>query len=283
MARDALVLAGGGVAGIAWETGVLLGLTEGAPEIADRLAASTMRYIGTSAGATVAAQLASGTPVTMLFEAQIAGAVQEISVPLDLRSFGAMMAGTVAGATSPEEARQRIGSIALAAQTPSAEARRAVIEARLPSHTWPERRLLITAVDTATGALRVFDRSSGVALVDAVAASCAVPGVWPVVEIEDARYMDGGTRSAGNADLAAGAERVLILVPGPASSPLGAAIPDSELAALGDARVRTVFADQESIAALGANPLDPSTRRPAAEAGRRLGRAVARDVAELWI
>lgn len=270
------------MAGIAWETGVLLGLAEAAPQIPDRLAAGTTRYIGTSAGSTVAAQLASGTPLMTLFESQVAGTVPEISVTLDLQSFGAMMAAAVAGAASPEEARRRIGAIALSAETPDAEARHAVIEARLPSHVWPERQLLITAVDTATGALRVFDRASGVALVDAVAASCAVPGIWPVVEIGGVQYMDGGMRSVSNADLAAGAERVLILVPGPESSPLGAAIPDAELAALGDARVRTVFADADSMAAMGMNPLDPATRGPAAEAGRRLGRAVATDVTELW-
>jgi NTE family protein len=283
VAWDALVLAGGGVAGIAWETGVLLGLTEAAPQIADRLAAVTTRYIGTSAGSTVAAQLASGTPLTTLFESQVAGTVPEISVTLDLQSFGAMMAGAVVGAASPEEARQRIGAIALSAETPGVKARHAVIAARLPSHSWPERPLLITAVNTATGALRVFDRASGVALVDAVAASCAVPGIWPVVEIAGVPYMDGGMRSGANADLAAGAERVLILVPGPESSPLGAAIPDAELAALGDARVRTLFADADSMAAMGMNPLDPATRGPAAEAGRRLGRAIAADVAGLWV
>lgn len=270
------------MAGIAWETSVLLGLAEASPQIADRLAAGTTRYIGTSAGSTVAAQLASGARLTALFDAQVAGTVPEISVTLDLQTFGAMMAGAVAGAASPEEARQRIGAIALSAETPPAEARRAVIEARLPSPGWPERPLLITAVDATTGALRVFDRTSGVALVDAVAASCAVPGIWPVVDIDGARYMDGGMRSAANADLAAGAERVLILVPGPESSPLGPALPAAELAALGDARVSTVFADADSMAAMGMNPLDPTTRGPAAEAGRRQGRAVAADVAALW-
>lgn len=282
MAWDALVLAGGGVAGIAWETGVLQGLAETSPVVADHLAAESTRYIGTSAGSTVAAQLASGTPLRTLFDRQVEGSVPELSVELDLQSFGAMMAGAVAGAASPEEARQRIGAIALRAETPALDARRAVIEARLPSHTWPDRPLLITAVDTATGTLRVFDRASGVALVDAVAASCAVPGIWPVVEIDGARYMDGGMRSSANADLATGAERVLILVPGPESSPLGSAIPDAELTALGDARIRTVFADADSIAAMGMNPLDPATRGPAAEAGRRQGREVSAGVAALW-
>jgi NTE family protein len=279
---EALVLAGGGVAGIAWETGVLLGLTESDPRIASWLHDERTRYLGTSAGSTVAAQLAGGTPLQELFDAQLRGAAAEIAVSIDLREFGGMMARAAAGATSPEDARRRIGEIALASETPAPVARRAVIESRLPSHEWPEREIRVTAVDTATGELVVFDRSSGVSLVDAVAASCAVPGIWPPVEIRGAFFMDGGMRTTANADLAAGAERILIIVPGPEVTPFGPAIPPAELDALADARVKIVYADEDSIAAMGSNPLDPATREPAAEAGRRLGRTIAADVSTLW-
>lgn len=282
MGWDALVLAGGGVAGIAWETGVLLGLQERAPEVARHLANGSTRYIGTSAGSTVAAQLASGATTQELFEAQVAGTVGEIMVSLDLPAFSSRMAEAVAGAASPEEARRRIGAIALAAQTPTPAARRAVIQVRLPSHVWPARELQITAIDTATGELRVFDRTSGADLIDAVAASCAVPGIWPPVEVGGVLYMDGGMRSSANADLAAGAKRVLVLVPGPEASPLGPTVTPAERAALDDSRVQILYAGDESLAAMGTNPLDPRTRRPAAEAGRRLGREMASVVATLW-
>ena len=63
------------------------------------------------------------------------------------------------------------------------------------------------------GEFVAFEKSSGVSLVDAVAASCAVPGVWPPVTINGRRYIDGGMRSAVNADLAAGYERVVVLAP----------------------------------------------------------------------
>ncbi|KOG91505.1 patatin, partial [Streptomyces varsoviensis] len=72
--------------------------------------------------------------------------------------------------------------------------RRAVVERRLLSHEWPARRLLVTAVDAATGEFTAFDAASGVGIVDAVAASCAVPGVWPPVTIGAKRYIDGGVR-----------------------------------------------------------------------------------------
>jgi len=94
--------------------------------------------------------------------------------------------------------------------------------------------------------------------------------------------MDGGTRTGANADLAAGAGKVLILVPGPEESPMGAALPAAELAALEPARIHAIFADDASLAAIGVNPLDPSTRPAAARAGREVGRRAAAQVAEFW-
>ena len=88
-----------------------------------------------------------------------------------------------------------------------------MIAQRLPSHDWPDRDLRISAIDTATGELVTFDRSSGVGLVDAVAASCAVPGVWPPVTIGDRRYMDGGVGSSVNMALADDCDVVVVLVP----------------------------------------------------------------------
>jgi len=282
MTSGALVLAGGGVAGIAWETGVLLGLQDAEPAFADSLLSAETTFIGTSAGSTVAAQLAGGTSLSELFERQIAEETAEIDPEVDMQKLLAIFGGAMTDVSSPEEARRRIGAVALAARTVPPEARLAAVDARLPVKTWGAHPLLIPAVDTATGDLRVFDRASGVSLVDAVAASCAVPGVWPPVEIDGTLYMDGGTRTAANADLAAGAERVLILVPGPEESPMGAALPAAELAALEPARVHALFADDASLEAIGVNPLDPSTRPASARAGRELGRRVASQVAAFW-
>jgi NTE family protein len=282
MTDGALVLAGGGVAGIAWETGVLLGIEEVEPHVAAKLIGAPTALLGTSAGAAVAAQLAGGTPLAELFAAQLADETGELYVDVDLVSFGATVADAVAQAASPEDAHRRLGAIALAAQTPTTEARRAVIEARLPVRSWGDRSLRVTAVDAETGELRIFDRASGVDLVDAVMASCAVPGVWPVVEIEGHRYMDGGMRTVSNADLAAGADPVLIITPSTERTPTGPSISRAELDALAPARVHVIYADAASIASFGANPLDPAARKPAALAGREVGRRVAADVAAFW-
>jgi NTE family protein len=280
--KNALVLAGGGVAGIAWETGFLLGLQDEAPDIAAQLLAPSTTLIGTSAGSTVAAQIATGNDLQALFDTQVGPTTAEVSATIDLAQFGAVMAEAMQGASSPEQVRQRIGAVALQAETPPVSVRRAVIEARLTQDEWPEWPLLITAVDTGTGEARVFDRTSRTNLVDVVSASCAVPGVWPPVEIDGRVYMDGGIRSLANADLAEGAERVLVLVPSAPESPLGQAVPEAQLDALHDARVHIVFADAASLEAMGANALDPESRVPSAKAGREQGRRQAAGFASFW-
>lgn len=280
--NNALVLAGGGVAGIAWETGFLLGLQDVAPALVERLLTPSTTLVGTSAGSTVAAQIATGNNLQKLFDRQVAAVTAELNATLDLAEFGAVMAEATKDTTSPVQVRQRLGALALETETPPVDVRRAVIEARLPRHEWSEWPLLITAVDTSTGELRVFRNTSGINLVDVVAASCAVPGVWPPVEIEGRFYMDGGTRSVANADVAAGADQVLILVPSPAESPFGPAVSGEQLRALDPARVHMINADAASLEAMGANPLNPESRIPAARAGREQGRRLAAEVDAFW-
>lgn len=278
----ALVLGGGGVAGVAWELGILLGLHDTGVDVrgADVI-------IGTSAGSAVGAQITSGTDLESLFASQLAPVEQskERMVAFDPVQMMEAFSQAVAGAGPDSKAmRARIGAYALAAPTISEAERRATIEARLPVHTWPRRRLLIVAVDTATGEEYILDRESGVSLVDAVAASCAVPGIWPPVTIAGRRYMDGGVRSATNADLARGYDRILILNPlGANANYLGVGI-DAEAAALEreGSQVLVIAPDAASATAIGLNPLDPATREPSALAGRTQGRELAAPVAALW-
>jgi NTE family protein len=276
--KRALVLAGGGVAGIAWELGVLLGLRDQGVDVSE-----ADLVVGTSAGAAVAAQVTGTGALESVYAAQLAEETVEIDSGVDLQGVLGQFAKAMNGVTSPQEARQRIGALALAAQTVPEAARREVIAGRLPSHTWPERPMLLTAIDTETGDLRVFDRACGVDLVDVVAASCAVPGIWPPVTIEGRRYMDGGMRSGSNADLAAGAQRVLVITPSPPNAPalLGSGL-DQEIKALDPADVHVLYADEASVAAFGQNPLLPTTRRPSALAGREVGRRHAAEVAAFW-
>jgi NTE family protein len=277
----ALVLAGGGVAGIAWELGVLLGLADADPALAGRVLAADL-IVGTSAGASVAAQVTSGVALDELYAAQLRPESAEIEVDFDLEAFLADLGPALAGATGLADAARRQGALALAARTVDPAVRLAAIDARLPVKQWPSRRLLLTAVDAGTGEVTAFTPESGVALIDAVAASAAVPGIWPPIEIGGRHYIDGGVRSMSHADLAAGADRVLIVKPmvDTSQAPWGGL--GAEVAALAPAAVHVIEPDQASIEAFGTNPLSPSTRAPAARAGRAVGAAHAAAVAALW-
>jgi NTE family protein len=279
--KRALVLGGGGVAGIAWETGVLQGVADGSPAAAGALLDSDV-LVGTSAGSAVAAQIGSGLSLADLFARQ----VQEVSAELDPGvGVDAVTDLFLAALAQPDtrvpQQRQRIGAVALAAETVAEPVRRCVIAQRLPTHAWPDRVLRVTAIDIATGELVVFDRDSGVDLVDAVAASCAVPGAWPPVTIGDRRYMDGGIGSTINLTVADDCEMAVVLVPAGVSapSPFGAG-PVAEIAAFGGTALG-IFADHKSLAAFGSNPLDPRSRIGSAEAGRAQGRREAAGVAAL--
>ncbi|RZU75818.1 NTE family protein [Micromonospora kangleipakensis] len=272
----ALVLGGGGVTGVAWELGLLAGLAERGVELA-----GADLVVGTSAGSVVGAQLCSGVPVEELYAAQLRPATGEVAARFGV---GAVARLLWAGGRTRDEVRSRarIGAMAVAARTPSEASRRAVIEGRLPAREWPARRLLVTAVDAGSGEFVVFDAASGVSLVEAVGASCAVPGVWPPVTIGDRRYVDGGMRSAVNADLAAGAEAVVVLAP--VSSAFGP-MPrlSTQVAALRrSARVAVVAPDAAARRAIGRNVLDPARRAGAARAGRAQAAAVADEVAAVW-
>lgn len=278
VSKRALVLAGGGLAGIAWETGVLCGIADEDPALARSILAADV-VVGTSAGSAVAAQVTSGATLEDLFARQVREEHLELRSGVDIEAIYALFLEAVSEpGMSKVEKLKRIGRIALDTPTVSESVRRAVIEARLPSREWPERDLRITAIDTATGELVVFDNDFGVSLVDAVAASCAVPGAWPSVTIGARRYMDGGVGSAVNLSVARDCNAAVVLVPSGADSPspfgAGAA---AEVESF-DGEGLGVFADDESLEAFGPDPLDPACRIPSAKAGRAQGRRYARRI-----
>ncbi|MFI6406291.1 patatin-like phospholipase family protein [Streptomyces sp. NPDC050548] len=276
MAGKALVLGGGGISGIGWMAGMLYGLGEAGVDLGDADV-----VIGTSAGSAVGAQLTAGT-LKELYERQLAAPEGEMPGRLGLGLLFRYVLTTLTSRT-PEAYGRRIGRLALAARTPDAAARRAAIESRLVSPEWPDRALRLTAVDTATGELRVFDKDSGTALADAVAASCAVPGVWPPVSIEGRVWMDGGIHSSANAHLAEGYDRVVVLAPmAVGGGPLASAADQTRRLVEQGARAVVVHPSPEAKQAYGRNPLDPAVRAPAARAGREQAAAHVAEVGEVW-
>ena len=213
------MLAGGGLAGIAWETGILCGIADEIPEAARALLAADV-LLGTSAGSTVAAQLGSGTGLDELFARQVAEESHEIDSGVDVDEITELfVTAMMTPGITKEQKLQRIGAIALSADTVAESVRRDVISHRLPSHDWPARVLRVTAIDAVSGELVVLDAGAGVDLVDAVAASCAVPGAWPPVTIGDRRFIDGGVGSIVNMPAAADCGAVVVLVPSGENSP----------------------------------------------------------------
>lgn len=272
MEKRALVLGGGGVTGVAWEFGLIHGLFEQGLDLT-----TADLFVGTSAGSVVAAQLTGGATTAELFERELADTSGDRNATIGSRVLIAFVLASLL-----RNGRARLGRAALRAKTVPESERRTAIQSRVHRDAWPAARLLIPAVEAATGEVRVFDNDSGVSLIDAVAASCAVPLVWPPMTVGGKRYIDGGVRSVANVDLAAGYDRVVVIAPITAAA-RRAARPAAQAAALGPATTAVVISPTDAaLTAIGRNPLDPSRRAPAAEAGRMQAAQEAERVRRVW-
>ena len=197
-----------------------------------------------------------------------------------------------AAATSAADLQRAMGAFGLESDSilgPAGRQRRAIVAGRLPRPDWPDRPMIVTALDAETGELAAFDRGSGVDLVDAVTASTALPGLVPTVSINGRRYIDGGVRSPDNADLATGYANVVVLSPlggrsqrppeagqfeGLRRPPEWGTDLESHVESLREqgSRVEVITPDAASRAAMGTNQMDPVTRIPAARAGFAQGK-----------
>ena len=276
--KSGLVLGGGGITGIAWELGVLAGLAEAGVDLP-----SADLIIGTSAGSVVGAQMTTSTPVEALYQRQLEPPSSELAARLGPREKLGYLTAVLRARGDLARFGRLLGAMSLRAarsgRVPTVEQRLEVIRSRLPSAEWPERDLRVTVVDARSGEFRVITSRDGVPLIDAVAASCAVPGVYPPIPIGDRTYIDGGFRSSTNADLASGCGRIVVLAPlSRAMGPLKS--PQQQLAGLGPSVVITP--DPASLAAIGNNVLDPAARRGAAQAGRAQAATVVDRVRGVW-
>ncbi len=285
----ALVLAGGGAAGNAWELGLIAGLSDGGVDVT-----AADLIVGTSAGSTVAAQITGGVSAAQLYGAILAEAPPARSAshrprpaPVPGPSYLDWSNAIIAASADPADMRRRIGAAArerAVANHADADRWRQIVARRLPSPRWPAQRVVIVAVDADSGDPIVFDRDSGVELVDAVAASTSAMTPY---RIGQRLYLNGGYRRSENADLAEGCRRVLVLspfsgrsrMPGEWRMDLAAQVDDLRA---GGSLVETVFPDAGAGDVFDANALDPATRRPAARGGHAQGRALAGRLADFW-
>ena len=295
----ALVLGAGGSAGQAWQVGVIAGLAEAGLDLTE----AADLVIGTSSGSTTAAWVRSGIPPAELLASvlspppqppvqpavQPAGQNRQPPPSLPMATVFERMRAIGAAATSAADLQRAMGAFGLesdAVLEPVAGQRRAMVAARLPRHEWPDRPMIVVAVNAHTGELATFDRDSGVELVDAMTAAIALPGGSPTHNINGTRYINGGVRSADNADLASGYANVLVLTPfsertGP--MPEGQfeglrRFPGADLASQVEglrqqgSHVEVITPDADSRAAMGTNQMDPATRAPSARAGFAQGK-----------
>jgi NTE family protein len=278
--KRALVLGGGGIVGVAWESGLMQGLADAGVDVFGFDA-----IVGTSAGAIVGAQIAAGRmpgvenqrksrPNPLLdasrIDAQAVGAVFTLWAALDV--------------TTAEKAAE-IGRIACMIHRDHEATWVDYVSAGLAE--WPEGRLCVVAVDTATGLRRVFERDQGVPLGRALAASASIPSLLPSVSIDGQLYMDGQVHSSTNADVLVGEhpEEVLIAVPtnavtGRGIGPHAERMLELEVAALRDAgcRVHVKMPTAEDAPRIGTNLMDPKRIAEAYVVGREAGQAFAREL-----
>jgi NTE family protein len=287
----ALVLGGGGAAGNAWVIGIIAGLAEAGIDMTE----AADLVVGTSSGATAAAHVRSGITPAELLASILSGPVQPVGQNRERPSSVTMatvferMRAIGAAATSAADLQRAMGAFGLESDStlePEAKQRRAMVAARLPHPEWPDRPMILAAVDAHTGQLAAFDRDSGVDLVDAVIASTAMPGLAPTHNINGTRYINGGVRSPENADLASGYANVVVL------SPFGGrsgTLPEGQFEGLRrfpgadlegqveglckqGSRVEVITPNADSQAAMGTNQMDLATRIPAARAGFAQGK-----------
>ena len=276
--RLAIVLAGGGTVGIAWELGVLIGLQSQGVDLA-----GADRIVGTSAGAIVGALLGSGVSLgeagQRLLAPDPAADLDPIVPPS--AELSAQVNAHWSDEAMSQAARADLGRIALAAPTVPLESWLARIAATLAIASWPAN-LVVTAVDAQDGAFRAFDASSGVPLVDAVAASCTIPGWFPPVPLDGRLWVDGGVRSTTNADVAGVAGGILVVAPFRVGGISRRRLAEElEAARSAGTRIQVILPDQAFLESTGFNLMDPRHVPAAGQVGLADGYAAAADVLAL--
>jgi NTE family protein len=283
MAKTALILGGGGVLGVSWETGLLAGLQQAGVDVtgADLIA-------GTSAGSIVSTQIAQGYELSYLLGEHQSGTIGT-KTPLDFDPVNlmAVFAKWTSFTDMTTEACAEVGAMAIASKTANEEV---WIEsfAEFIDPEWPDRDLRLCTVDAESGEFRFWTRDSGVDIRKAVASSCAVPGLLPCVHIDGHVYQDGGVRSGTSADLASGYDNILIVAPigvrEDSIDPLLGRITRQEADELRKqgSTVELVFPNQKTMEIMGINRMDTTKRGVTADAGLEQGRELAKRLESAW-
>lgn len=208
--KVALALSGGGHYGIAFHIGYLKGLFDKGIDL------RTVDYIiGTSAGSQVSTTISSMIDWDTIWQEQIIEKVNE-TTPISDKEMGELFQAFDQLAKESKSTKAWVdgmGEISKNTQpNVSLDARRDMIRNRLGSVPleWNDK-LNIVATELETSERKVFNAQSGVALIDALAASSALQGVWQPIPINGYHYYDGGSYSMENPDVVDDAVKVIVL------------------------------------------------------------------------
>ena len=306
--RIGLVLGAGGVTGGAFHAGVLSALHAGI-DWDPRKAAI---IVGTSAGSIAATSLRAGVSgadllarsedrATSTDGARPMGHIDPPSRPPPLRpAVRGRRPAEIAAVLSRVATRPFSAPpwALLSSLIPEGEVSTAMISdtiAGLFPDDWPEAPLWVCAVRQGDGRRVAFGKHDyRPSLRDVVAASCAIPGFFSPVTIDDEAFVDGGVHSPTNADVLIGEDLDLVIVSSPmsmtgqrASRSAGSmvrrwsgALLDAEVLRLRRRGVPVVAFQPtpEDVEVMGPNAMDPARRGPVARhvhesTLRRLARA----------
>jgi NTE family protein len=297
---DVLVLGGGGVLGEAWMMGVLAGIEDATGfDLRD-----CEYFVGTSAGAIVAAHLVAGKSPRRpssagtdleVASAQPAGSLANVALDAARRAgawalaAGASFAPLALGLAAPGGALLRAGMLRSLPRPQDTLDDLRLNLARAGARF--DGRLRVAAVDRRTGRRVVFGspRAPRAGVAEAVAASCCVPWLFRPVEIGGREYVDGGVWSATNLDAAPAGLETCVLCLNPTANLAGShsvlamvrsvarsAVSIEALAVRRrGAEVQAIAPNRESASAMGTNFMDREPRSCVLAAGYRQGVSLA--------
>jgi NTE family protein len=285
--KRVLVLGGGGIIGVAWESGLATGLHQAGVDLR-----AVDAIVGTSAGAIVGAQLASGRLPGDVRRTSTAGGDAVPIAAIDPTKLDPQLLGQIfklwgSMELTTSEQTAAIGKLAQQVGFDNEAAWISEITRAIRVSEWPAKPLLITAVDAISGQRRVFDRSCGAPLPRVIAASAAVPGLCSPLEIDGRLYIDGQVHSSTHADVVAAWKPAQVLIVMPTNGPTAAGLGrhaermlQTELAILHAAgcTVLVKTPTKADTARFGNNLMDPSRASDAYECGLEAGRAWASEI-----
>jgi NTE family protein len=304
--RTALVLGAGGVLGAAWMTGVLAGLRDQLP----CASGDADVVIGTSAGSVLAAALRCGVLLEEMMawqQGQATGIFAESAAlaardgrlpPLPHLRLGSLPLARAA-LFRPHRVHPLVGASAwLPHGRGQHHALRSLVGAVHKHHVmrggashWVGDHTWLAAVDYDTGERVMFGRSGAprASLIDAVVASCSIPGWYEPAVIGGRRYVDGGVRSTTSLGVLSGTDvhEVYVLAPMASTEPdhplqphlrlerrlrqliTAALTRQARVLAAQGKRVTVLTPGAEDLAAMGANLMDGRRREAVLETSLR--------------